>query len=235
MHLTTEQTKQLRSQMEEELSVIHDRLGHTDSYGMKESLFESMGELSHYDNHPADLGTEMFERGKDLALRDADSLRLNALDEALERMEEGTYGHCEHCGQPIAFARLEANPAAKFCVHCQEGAEEHEITANRPVEENFLYPSFGRTFLDNHDQTGFDGEDSWQAVARYGTSNGNDDNPWALDPNHMYLDADEPLGYVEDLEGFTIVDMDGRPVEDAANFVRNEPYERVFDRTIDEL
>lgn len=234
MHLTNEQTKQLRSQLEEGLNEIHRRMD-LDTYQMNESVMDSTGELSHYDNHPADLGSEVFERGKDLALRDLDSLHLQAINEAMERMEDGTFGVCAHCGKEIPFERLEANPTAKFCIHCQDDAEEHEITANRPVEENFLYPGFGRTFMDDYDQTGFDGEDSWQAVARYGTSSGQDENPWALDPNHMYADADEPLGYVEDLEGFTIVDMDGRPVGDQPEFVRNEPYERVFDRTIDEL
>src|SRR5689334_12334630 len=120
MHLSAEQIKQLRSLLEEEMSDIRHRLDETDSYGTHESMTDMTGELSLYDNHPADIGSEVFERGKDLALRDADSLRMNQIDEALERMEDDSYGTCLHCGRDIPFERLEANPAAKHCVHCQE-------------------------------------------------------------------------------------------------------------------
>ncbi|MGZ4111850.1 MAG: TraR/DksA C4-type zinc finger protein [Tumebacillaceae bacterium] len=229
MNLTNEQLNNLRSELEEEMTDLRDRLDVTDGYGMNDSLETTTGELSHYDNHPADLGSEVFERGKDLALRDRDSLRLNAIDEALERLEDGTYGTCQHCNGGIPYERLEANPAAKFCVSCQEEADEHEISANRPVEENFLYPGFGRTFMDEKDQTGYDGEDAWQDVARYGTASTNDDAPYALSPNHFYTDSDERIGYVEDIEGFTITDMEGNPLPDP-QYVRNEAYQRAWSK-----
>jgi YteA family regulatory protein len=235
--LTNEQLKYLRSQLEEEMGDIRDRLDANDAYGLDDSLETQTGELSHYDNHPGDIGSEVFERGKDLALRDADSLRLGMIDEALERMEDGSYGACINCSQEIPYERLEANPAARFCIDCQEQADEREISGNRPVEENFLYPGFGRTFNDQdegkHEESYFDGEDSWQAVARYGPAVGNDDNPYATEPNHMYVDADERLGYVEDLEGFLITDLAGNPLE--PGFVRNEAYKRYMDEPDDAI
>lgn len=229
MALKENQRKHLRSLLEQEMSEIRDRLDHTDGYGLHDSMETTTGELSHYDNHPGDLGDELFERGKDLALREHDSIRLTEIDEALERLEDGTYGVCQHCGVQIPYARLEVEPAAKYCVDCREEEDEREVQANRPVEENFLYPGFGRTNLDNQDATGFDGEDAWQAVARYGAAVGNDDNPDYLgnEPNHMYIDADERIGYVEDLENFLIADLHGHPVE--PGFVRNESYFRAFE------
>jgi YteA family regulatory protein len=228
--ITNEQLRKLRSMLESEMGEIQDRLS-DDAYGLKRDLFDSMGELSWRDNHPADFGSEMFERSKDLALRDADSLRLADIDEALERMGENLYGTCDGCGAEIPYERLEANPAAKLCVECKEGAEEIEISANRPVEENFLYPGFGRTFMDSNDedQNGYDGEDAWQDVARYGTSATNDENFGATKPEDNYVDADERLGYVEDIERVALCDIEGNQIENP-QFDRNaSPYRRLFE------
>jgi|SRR5579863_10000972 DnaK suppressor protein len=71
-----------------------------------------------YDPNFADTSQVTAERGAAEAL--AGELR-DALDEveaAIERLEKGTYGACERCGQPIAPARLEAKPAARRCIAC---------------------------------------------------------------------------------------------------------------------
>ena len=52
------------------------------------------------------------------------SLRGNRIDEALARLEAGTYGFCERCGEPIDFARLKALPSASLCIRCQVRAEQ---------------------------------------------------------------------------------------------------------------
>ena len=73
--------------------------------------------------HAADAGSEMFERSRDLSiLEDIDS-QLADIEHAVARMENGSYGTCEACGRPIDPARLEARPAARFCVEDQAGAE----------------------------------------------------------------------------------------------------------------
>lgn len=76
---------------------------------------ESLSELSDNDQHPADLGTETFEREKDLSILESLERELRDLSAALERIDAGTYGVCEGCEQPIAEERLEAQPAARFC------------------------------------------------------------------------------------------------------------------------
>ena len=74
-------------------------------------------------NHPADVGTEMFEREKDLSILEQVDARLDLVEHALYRLDEGTYGTCEICGQPIPPERLEALPAATLCVRDQARAE----------------------------------------------------------------------------------------------------------------
>lgn len=77
---------------------------------------------SYYGNHLADTGTETFEEEKALALEAHLQGLLSKVEEALRRFEEGTYGICEECGQPIPPERLEALPYATTCVRCQQPA-----------------------------------------------------------------------------------------------------------------
>jgi RNA polymerase-binding protein DksA len=63
--------------------------------------------------------TQVFEQQRDLALRDRSIAHLALVDEALARLDAGTFGTCVRCGRPIAPARLEALPWAAFCIDCQ--------------------------------------------------------------------------------------------------------------------
>lgn len=77
-------------------------------------------ELANYDQHPADAGTETFEKEKDLAIRDSLREILGRIDEAMGKIERGTYGECDRCGREIPKARLNAVPHAIYCVECQD-------------------------------------------------------------------------------------------------------------------
>ena len=84
---------------------------------------DALSELSFGDQHPADLGTEMFEREKDMSILDRIDAALTDVDRALKRLDEGTYGLCEACGREIPAARLEIKPETRFCVDDQARAE----------------------------------------------------------------------------------------------------------------
>ena len=74
------------------------------------------GELSNYDQHPADSATETLDRELDLSVRESAEAHLEDIDAALKRIDDGGYGTCEVCDQPIPDGRLEAKPEARFCV-----------------------------------------------------------------------------------------------------------------------
>ena len=84
---------------------------------------ESVAELSAYDQHPADMGSETFERTKDLSIIAQLESELEDVDRAFRHLENGTYGVCDACGKPIEKARLEAIPTARFCLADQARAE----------------------------------------------------------------------------------------------------------------
>ena len=66
--------------------------------------------------------SHVFEQQRDLALREHNEQHLAAIDAALARIENGTYGACTSCGKPIAAERLEALPWAALCIDCQRQA-----------------------------------------------------------------------------------------------------------------
>ncbi|MCL6589963.1 MAG: TraR/DksA C4-type zinc finger protein [Firmicutes bacterium] len=198
--MNPEQLAYFKNRLVEEKNRLESIMANSDSFNLQESLSESTQELAIYDNHPADLGNETFEREKDLALKNNfDEIR-QRVNEALERFDAGKYGICEDCGREIGPGRLEALPYTTLCINCQREEEGRRQNRERPIEEEALGAPFGRTFLDDKDYTGFDGEDSWQAVARYGTSESPSDLGGIRDYGDLYLDAGERRGVVEDVE-----------------------------------
>lgn len=78
---------------------------------------ESPGPMTY--GSQAAAATHVFEQQRDLALRDRAEQHLAAVEAALERIDEGTFGGCTNCGRPIAPERLEALPWAALCIDCQ--------------------------------------------------------------------------------------------------------------------
>ncbi|TVP84159.1 MAG: molecular chaperone DnaK [Alkalicoccus sp.] len=102
----------------------------------KENTQAEDTELSNYSNHPGDQGTELTEQHTDLALSKKDEDELHDVEEALAKIEEGTYGICEVSGEEIPFERLEAVPTARTTVENSSG----KSGMNRPVEEEVADP-----------------------------------------------------------------------------------------------
>lgn len=199
-----------RRRLERERERLRAAVQTLDDRSLSRTLGESISEFSTYDQHPADIGTETFEREKDFGLREDHMATLRMVERALERLEEGTYGRCERCGQPIPEARLRAVPWTARCLECQRALEEAGAAGRgRPAEEEA-----GQAFSSFTDESplhpvGFDGEDAWQAVARFGTSNTPSDIPGARGCGDAYVGADEEVGTVQRVE--RLPDPDRRP------------------------
>ena len=71
-----------------------------------------------FDDNFADSAQVAAELGESRALYDSLCEQLDAVETALGRMDEGTYGHCESCKKPISEARLEALPMSTLCINC---------------------------------------------------------------------------------------------------------------------
>jgi DnaK suppressor protein len=100
----------LRAQLEEERENLRHQLAEL-GFGESNAGLE-------YDSNFADSSQVTAERGEAEALANTLRETLGEVEQALTKFAEGTYGKCENCGQPIGAARLEAKPAARFCINC---------------------------------------------------------------------------------------------------------------------
>jgi RNA polymerase-binding transcription factor len=98
-----------RALLEEERATLCQRLAEL-GFGESESLT--------FDQNFADSSQVTAERAEVEALVTSLQDSLDAVEDALRKMDAGTYGTCEGCGQPIAPARLEAKPTARLCIEC---------------------------------------------------------------------------------------------------------------------
>ncbi|MDQ0231101.1 yteA family sporulation protein [Metabacillus malikii] len=210
--LSSQQVETFRSQLESMKNELNERFDMNAHFGLDAGHFhESMGELSSYDNHPGDEATELYEREKDIALNEHAEEELNDINRALKAIDEGTYGKCEVCGAEIPLERLDAIPTATTCVN---HAPEEVVSHNRPVEEGVLMPPFGKFNFDDKDENvAFDAEDAYQIVNSYGSSETPSDLSYPKDHyNDVYMESEEPDGYVEDFENFIGTDMEGKEI-----------------------
>ena len=112
--LTTREIEKFRALL---LQKRNELLGNV-SYMEKDALREDRSDLSNMPIHMADLGTDSYEQEFTLGLMDSERKLISEIDEALDRIEEGTYGICVVNGESIPKPRLEAIPWARCCVSC---------------------------------------------------------------------------------------------------------------------
>jgi DnaK suppressor protein len=80
---------------------------------------------------PNDRATMESDRSFELRLRGRERKLLDKIDEAIARIDAGTYGICDECGEEIRIKRLEARPVAKFCIDCKIRQEQREKAQGR--------------------------------------------------------------------------------------------------------
>ena len=105
-----------------------------------ETLKKNRSDLSNMPIHMADMGTDNYEMEHTLGLMDSEIKILREIDEALQRIEEGTYGICLGNEEKIPKQRLEAIPWARYCLNCADLAEKGLISSERTsISENYDY------------------------------------------------------------------------------------------------
>lgn len=227
--LTNEQKTGLKESLLEMKSQLQKTESETD---IKDSAREEVGELSTYDNHPGDMGTELFEREKDLALHVHAGDEADKVEHALNALSNGTYGYCEVCNNEIPFERLEALPYTTYCI---DHTPERDIPNDRPSEEDILIMANPNTFADRRDSTGResnerDSEDSFQEIAKSGTSETPSDFIGDHDDYNTLYDDKILDGAVEEVEEFISTDITG----ETRGFVRSEISEE-YEEELDDV
>ena len=112
-----------RSQLQKQLDLTQGNLDALAGDNLKRSPIEASGDISAHSTHMADQGTDNFDRELALNLASSRQESLYDIEDAIRRIDDGTYGACEACGSPIERPRLKALPFAKKCMGCQNAAE----------------------------------------------------------------------------------------------------------------
>jgi len=102
---------------------LEAEVGQLQRDNLNRSQREFSGDLSGYSYHMADVGTDTFEREMELKIASEGSDRMKEIEDALKRIEDGTYGKCEVCGGDIGQKRLTAVPYALLCIQCKSEQE----------------------------------------------------------------------------------------------------------------
>jgi DnaK suppressor protein len=130
--LTAEEIEKFRALL---LSKRSEILGNV-TYMENEALRKQRSDLSNMPIHMADAGSDTFELENTLGLMDSERKLLKEIDDALERIENNTYGICEGGSEPIPKARLKAIPWARYCVACASLSEKGLLTREETVDES---------------------------------------------------------------------------------------------------
>ena len=124
-------------EMKEKIVAEMDQAMRTEREGLKDEGLDTY-----------DLASEERDREISFILSGRERAKSSAIDDALERIGEGSYGVCESCGLEIAEARLEALPFTRLCRDCQQDTEREARTQRRAEEERAVYRKFGSTEAD---------------------------------------------------------------------------------------
>lgn len=104
-------------------SQVGGDLSHITENTLNKSARDASGDLSGYSYHMADQASDDYERDFSLGRATDEQKILYSIDEALKRVEDGSYGNCLECRKPIAKKRLVALPNTELCIDCQKKDE----------------------------------------------------------------------------------------------------------------
>lgn len=105
---------------------LYQELGYLESSSMSTTSKDQSGDLSSYSFHMADQGTDTMDREMAFTFASREGRYLHHLNEALSRIENGSYGKCRTCGCQIDKNRLEAVPHATQCIKCKNAEEKKQ-------------------------------------------------------------------------------------------------------------
>jgi len=130
-HLTVEDLGNIKRLLLAKSAEIMGDVDLMENDALKKTRGDAAGDLSAMPIHMADIGTDNYEQEFALGLVGSERNLLREINDALQRIEESTYGICEDAGEPIGKARLEANPWARCCLACASKREKGDSGAAR--------------------------------------------------------------------------------------------------------
>lgn len=202
----------LRNRLLDRKSELERKLHFDETGSARRNITDfASGELSTYDNHPADTATQLYEREKDLAFdRQAES-ELQDIRDALKRIDDGTYGIDEKTGKEIPEERLLAMPTARTNVTAAPPKHSHKV---RPAEESVIEDMMSLEGGYGNNGT-FDESNAFDLVSL------DNDRKMILEDNVTDHDEDR-LGTVEELDAWAATGIEGYTGDDKVSILHRK-------------
>jgi len=127
-HLKKTELKAFRKLLMDKRKALMDEMGALMKEQVSSTPKDTSGDLSSHAYHMADQGTDAMEREMAFMFASKSGRLVYHIEEALRRIEEGSFGLCVQCKKPITSARLQAVPHARLCIKCKE-SEEGKVNA----------------------------------------------------------------------------------------------------------
>ncbi|MCL2282796.1 MAG: TraR/DksA family transcriptional regulator [Fibromonadales bacterium] len=124
--LSNEELERFKVLLTERYNALLEELRYRERSSIMENQRETGAELSSYANHPAEAASDYANLTMNLNLAERDSKYLKQLEDALMRIEKGTFGVCVVCKNAIPMVRLEAVPTANKCIECKNEVKKRE-------------------------------------------------------------------------------------------------------------
>lgn len=121
-HFTDEQLEMFRRLLQGQRLQLMEEAGKT---------VKTMGDLAETFPDPSDRAAWENDSTRDLRIRDRERKLIDKIEETLKRIEDGTFGECEECGEVISIGRLKARPVTTLCIACKAEQEDAERKPNR--------------------------------------------------------------------------------------------------------
>ena len=123
MALSKEQLKQFRQLLITDRAKLAGEIKSIAQEASK-SPREASGDLSAYTLHMADMAADTYDRELSMSIVSTEQEVLYEIDDALKRLDDGSFGVCQSCSEPITMSRLKAVPYASLCIACQRKKEQ---------------------------------------------------------------------------------------------------------------
>lgn len=191
-----------------------DTLNKMDRHGIGIPGELSSTELSSYDNHPAELGTEVYSLGMNQNLKKNEKYQLREIDEAMQKLEKGNFGICEFCGQDIQRERLEVRPQARLCIKCENArdVDMEYLKKERPIEEDVMGSPFNKKYLNKQEDDEYEGLDYLNDLMKYGSAS-----------------TPQDMGGYKDYKEYYTNEIDEQGIVDKTDNISNEQYKKTIE------
>lgn len=180
-------------------------LEYMDGIDGKDNFRESLGELSSFDNHPADIGTEVFMVEHAMGLKAMHEEGIKKVEDAISRINKDNYGVCKNCDKEIDEERLEIVPETSLCIECAREEDlniesAREAIKHRPPGYNDVVSEFGTKPVKDPLEDKDRGKDILTDLMKFGSAESPSEEGNFKDFNEFYNTKTSEDGIVEDVD-----------------------------------